>query len=59
MQTVEHLEGTMTVSEEGHSSEVNLFSPFIKLERDCGTFAIFVIFLNGVTRSKTRKNPEC
>ena len=59
MQTVEHLEGTMTDSEEGHSSEVNLFSPFIKLGTEWEKSAIFVIFMNGITRSKTRKNPEC
>jgi len=59
MQTVEHLEGTMTDSEEGHSSEVNLFSPCIKLGTDWETSAVFAIFLNGITRSETRKNPEC
>ena len=50
MQTVEHLEGTMTDSEEGHSSEVNLFSPFINLGTEWETSAIFVIFLNGNTK---------
>ena len=41
MQTIEHLEGTMTDSEEGHSSEVNLFSTRIKLETERETSAIF------------------
>ena len=41
MQTIEHLEGTMTDSEEGHSSEVNMFSTRIKLETDRETSAIF------------------
>ena len=58
MQTIEHLEGTMTDSEEGHSSEVNLFSTRIKLETDRETSAIFTIFLNTIPRTKTRKNRE-
>lgn len=41
MQTIEHLEGTMTDSEEGHSSEVNLFSTRIKSETDRATSAVF------------------
>ena len=56
MQTVEHLEGTMTDSEEGHASEVNLH--FIRDgPRDKRHF--FFYLSEGFTRSETRKNPEC
>ena len=58
MQTIEHLEGTMTDSEEGHSSEVNLFSTRIKLETDRETSAIFHHLSEYYYPKKTRKNRD-
>ena len=58
METVEHLEGTMTDSVEGHSSEVNLFSPCIKLETDRDISAFFAIFLTSLTQDQQHETPR-
>ena len=52
MQTVEHLEGTMTDSEEGHASEVNL--PFIRdRPREKRHFCIFLKVLPDQKHERT------